>query len=87
VLGCEGLAVTHGENILIADTPADFANQTAQVLNGGKGRQRLIANGRRLVEATYDWQIIAQSLLQVYDEIIGRRQGGLDYSASKEDSG
>jgi sugar transferase (PEP-CTERM/EpsH1 system associated) len=73
-LGCEGLAVTHGENILIADEPADFAAQTVRLLSDAELRQRLVINGRRLVETTYDWQVIAQQLLQIYDEV-GSRSG------------
>jgi glycosyltransferase involved in cell wall biosynthesis len=72
-LGCEGLAVTHGENILIADAPADFAAQTVRLLNDEELRRRLIANGRQLVETTYDWQVIAQQLLQVYDKTVSKQ--------------
>lgn len=67
-LGCEGLAVTHGENILIADTPVDFAAQIVRLLNDPELRQRLIVNGRRLVETIYDWGVISQRLLQVYED-------------------
>jgi glycosyltransferase involved in cell wall biosynthesis len=74
-LGCEGLAVTHGENILIADTQADFAAQTVRLLNDEELRQRLMVNGRRLVETTYDWQAIAQQLLQVYGETRSKETG------------
>jgi len=69
-IGCEGLAVTHGENILIADTPADFAARTVQLMKDKDLRQRLILNGRRLVEKEYDWKIIAQQLIKVYDEVV-----------------
>ncbi len=68
-LGCEGLVVTHGENILVADTPADFAAQTVRLLNDRELRRCLIVNGRRLVETTYDWQAIAQQLLQIFNEV------------------
>jgi len=68
-LGAEGLAVTHGKNILIADTPADFARQTAQTLNNLTLRQQLIAKGRQLVEQEYDWQRIAQKLLKLYEDV------------------
>jgi sugar transferase (PEP-CTERM/EpsH1 system associated) len=71
-LGCEGLSVTHDENVLIADTPVDFVFQTVRLLNDVELRQRLIANGRRLVEAKYDWQAIGQSLLQAYEEAINK---------------
>ncbi|MBN1874067.1 MAG: glycosyltransferase [Anaerolineae bacterium] len=65
-LGCEGLAVAHEKDILVADTPADFAAQTVRLLNDEALRQRLIVNGRRLVELEYDWRPIAKKLLQVY---------------------
>jgi len=71
-LGSEGLAVTHGENILIADTPADFAAQAVRLLSENALRKRLIANGRRLVETTYDWGMIARQLIQAYEETPGR---------------
>ena len=86
-LGCEGLAVTHGENILIADTPADFANRTIQILNDEGLRQRLVVNGRRLVETTYDWEVIAQQLLQLYDEAaslkINKRTAELSFMVNR----
>ena len=69
-LGCEGLRVTHEENILIADTPEEFARQTIRLLRDDQLRQCLIQNGRRLVESTYDWEAIAQQMLQIYDEAL-----------------
>lgn len=72
-LGCEGLTVTHGENILIADSPTDFADQTIRLLTDHQLRQYLVTNARQLVETTYDWQAIAQKMLQIYDEVVNRR--------------
>jgi glycosyltransferase involved in cell wall biosynthesis len=69
-VGCEGLAVAHEENILIADDPADFAAQTVRLLIDTDLRARLTQNGRRLVETTYDWEVISQRLLRTYDEAI-----------------
>ncbi len=69
-LGCEGLAVTHRENILVADTQGDFAAQTIRLLNDERLRRRLVVNGRRLVETSYDWEIIGQQLLKVYSEAV-----------------
>jgi glycosyltransferase involved in cell wall biosynthesis len=73
-LGCEGLKVTQEENILIADTPADFVTQTVRLLRDEALRQRLITNGRNLVEGTYDWQAITQQLLHLYSETINKQQ-------------
>jgi sugar transferase (PEP-CTERM/EpsH1 system associated) len=67
-LGCEGLDVTHGENILIADTSADFADQVVRVFKDKELRQHLVKNGRHLVETTYDWKAIGEKLLKVYEK-------------------
>ncbi|MDI6827398.1 MAG: glycosyltransferase family 4 protein, partial [Armatimonadota bacterium] len=69
-IGCEGLDVTHGENILIADTPKAFAESVLSILNDQSLRNKLINNGRKLVENKYDWDIIATRLLKIYDELL-----------------
>jgi len=74
-LGCEGLEVTHGENILIADSPAEFAAQTVRLLEDEALRRKLVTHGRQLVETTYDWQAIAQRLLRIYNELLGKESG------------
>jgi glycosyltransferase involved in cell wall biosynthesis len=73
-LGCEGLSVTCGENILIADTPSDFAAQVVRLLDDEEQWRYLVTSGRRLVETRYDWQIIAQELVQVYEQAAGKRK-------------
>lgn len=76
-LGCEGLKVTQDENILVADTPADFVAQTVRLLRDESLRQRLITNGRNLVEGTYDWQAITRQLLHLYSGVINDKIVGL----------
>ena len=52
--GAEGLDVATGDDILLADDPADFADQ---VTSAPRPAQRTAgANARRLVEDRYDWQ-------------------------------
>lgn len=65
-LGCQGMAVTAGENILIADEPEDFAAKVLRVIQDRELADRLAANGRRLIEKQYDWQIVYQKLDKVY---------------------
>ncbi len=57
-IGCEGLDVTHGENILIADTPQDFADSVIRLLNDAALRGRISQAGRDLVKEKYDWEKI-----------------------------
>lgn len=73
----EGLAVTHGEDIVLADDPSDFATQTVRLLGDESERRRLAANARRLVEAHYDWaQIGAEFVSLVEETVSGRRCTG-----------
>lgn len=65
-IGCEGLEVKNGKNILVADSPEDFANGVARLLADPALRSRLGTHGRELVERTYGWQAIAQHLEQAY---------------------
>ena len=69
-LGAEGIAVTHGENILIADTPAAFADAVLAVLNDPALAARLGAHGRALVEERYTWEVVGRRLLTVYDRLL-----------------
>jgi len=61
-LGAEGLEVTPGVDILIADEPTEFADATLRLLEDPALRAQLAANGRRLVRRRYDWDQIGEQL-------------------------
>lgn len=65
-LGCEGIAVRHGEHVLIADTPTDFAKAVLDVLGDPALAAALARNGRRLIETTYDYRAACRPLNQAY---------------------
>lgn len=73
-VGCEGLAVKHGESIVIADTPDEFAQAVAQVLRDRSFAEEVGRQGRQLVERQYDWRAVAQTLLKVYNEARNQRK-------------
>jgi glycosyltransferase involved in cell wall biosynthesis len=58
--GAEGLDLIAGRDLLIADGPADFAAAVLRLLHEPALRETLSRNGRRAVEAAYDWPIIGQ---------------------------
>jgi glycosyltransferase involved in cell wall biosynthesis len=58
-LGAEGLPVRHGENIILADDPADFARRVVDLLRDPPHRQRLGQAARQLVEESYGWPAVA----------------------------
>ncbi len=63
--GVEGLALQPGRDVLVADTPADFAAQTLRLLRFPALRADMAAHGRRTV-ASYDW---SQSIARLEDLI------------------
>ncbi len=70
-LGAEGLAVTDGKDILIADTPEATADTVASLQANSAAWQSLVANARNLVQAQYDWPVIGEVLLRLYAEQVG----------------
>src|SRR5262249_5381475 len=64
-IGAEGLPVKHGENILLADTPAEFANRTLELLTQPLLAQRIGRAARGLVETRHSWATVTDVLEQV----------------------
>jgi glycosyltransferase involved in cell wall biosynthesis len=69
-LGCEGIEVTGGKNILLADSPQEFSDRLLELLENGGMREKLGKNSRELVEQYYDWKKIVKDLNKVYEEVI-----------------
>lgn len=67
-IGAEGLEVRHGEHLLIADTPEEFARACRDALQDEELSQRLARNGRQLVLERYDARIALRSLDAVYEQ-------------------
>lgn len=72
-MGCEGLDVESGKNILIADSPADFAKAVVRLIEQPRLRQDLGLQARALVEEKYDWQEIAKAQDAAYRRLLDRR--------------
>jgi len=66
-IGAEGIEYRNGENILIADDPAEFAQAVVQVLSDPLLAQRLRVNGRCWVDDKYDWRSIYPAWDSIYN--------------------
>jgi glycosyltransferase involved in cell wall biosynthesis len=66
-LGAEGFPVIHGQELLLADSPDDFARAVSALLDDPQQRARLGAAGLRFVEATYGWDALVPKLEALYD--------------------
>jgi glycosyltransferase involved in cell wall biosynthesis len=60
-VGAEGLAVTHGENILLADNAPDFAAACRAVLNDPGLAKKLVHGGDVLCAERYSHEALARS--------------------------
>lgn len=60
-IGCEGLDVENGKNIIIRDTPGEFADAVLELFTDEAKCKMLGVNGRRLMEEKYDWEKIFRS--------------------------
>jgi sugar transferase (PEP-CTERM/EpsH1 system associated) len=59
-VGAEGLPVTPGQNIVIADEPARFAQAVIHMIRDSDARRKIEADARRIVVERYDWAAVAQ---------------------------
>jgi polysaccharide biosynthesis protein PslH len=61
--GAEGLNLTEGQDLLLADTPDEFAQAVVRLLGDQAYRERLSDSGKSAVKGQYDWRFIAENLL------------------------
>jgi sugar transferase (PEP-CTERM/EpsH1 system associated) len=73
-IGCEGIGVSHGRDILIADEPEAFAAGVVSLLRDEAARAALTARARQTVERDYDWPILAAKQLEVYSSLVRREE-------------
>ena len=65
-LGCEGIAVEDGRHLLVADTPADFAQAVLRLLEDADLARALGQQGRERMVAQYDYRVAYRPLDVVY---------------------
>jgi glycosyltransferase involved in cell wall biosynthesis len=74
--GAEGLDVSHGEHILIAQNAAEFTKLVLRCMSNRELVEQLCARARRLVEKCYDWESIAPLLENAWEETVRRFSQG-----------
>lgn len=78
-IGAQGLNVTDGENILIADDAGSFAAACLDVLRQSRLSDKLISGGRQLQQERYSHE----ALLQSYDKVMEKRPASV-HEAGRE---
>jgi len=69
-VGAEGLEITPGSEILIADDAQQFVNHIQLLLRSPETAELIGKMGRLLVKQKYDWQICLGRLDRLYDAVL-----------------
>jgi len=69
-LGCEGLDVSDGEQLALADTPGQFARACVALLRAPALRRRLVQRGRELVWRKHRWEVIGAEVVGMAREVL-----------------
>lgn len=75
---CDGIEVRPGEDIIIADTPADLAEAVLSVLNDPVLRKKLSENGRKKALSLYSWQSQAEKFMDIYRRVLSKEPCSAD---------
>lgn len=67
-IGAEGLPVSSGQNVVIADEPARFAQAVVHLIRDTADRRRIEREARALVVEHYDWSAVSQD----FDDALAR---------------
>jgi glycosyltransferase involved in cell wall biosynthesis len=73
-IGCEGLNVQDFQQLLIADHPQDFAEKVMRLLSDQSLYQQVVTQARELVVTQYDWAVISEQLVDVYEDVLIQKQ-------------
>jgi glycosyltransferase involved in cell wall biosynthesis len=65
-VGAEGISVTDGRDILLADEPAAMASAIAALAKSPDRARSIAEAGRALVLDRYDWKRVTAGLVEYY---------------------
>ena len=72
-IGAEGLPVTPGQHIVIADEPQQFAEAVVRLVRDDEMRRRLEVEARKLVVERYDWSAVARDFEDALERVCRAR--------------
>jgi sugar transferase (PEP-CTERM/EpsH1 system associated) len=75
-IGAEGLPVRHDVDVLLADSPEDFAKSVVNLLGDAATRRRLGEAARELVETKYSWASVAREFAASLERVVEKSRGG-----------
>ncbi len=74
-VGAEGLEVSAGEHILIADEPREFADRCVELLQDPRKRASIASRAYQLVKEKYDTGVFRQKMDEVFQTLTVNERG------------
>src|SRR6185369_9141795 len=75
-VGAEGLPVTSGDHVMLADDPRTFADAVVRLMRDVDRRREIEAAARALVVERYDWSAVAGELETALERFALRQAQG-----------
>lgn len=73
-LACDGIPeLKNGENIMVADTPPEFAKKAVELIKNRDLRRKFGNNSREIMVENYGWDKIARKFEELYKEAVDNR--------------
>ena len=69
VVGIEGIEAKNNQEVLLGENKEDLASQVMRLFDDTDLYQKIAQNARKLIESTYDWEIIVGKLEKVYQAV------------------
>ena len=69
-----GLKIRNGEDLLVAETPEEFAAATLMIIRNATLRESLGWHARSFVEAEHNWQPLLQGLIELAESVAQRQE-------------
>lgn len=69
-MSCDGIEISDGKDIVVADSAQDFAASVVKLIKDGDFRTRIGTNARRKVIERYSWEAQAACFEQIYNRLV-----------------
>ena len=73
--GAEGLDAKHGDSVLIADEPKEFASAVIRLFKEPGLREHLADNALQVVREQYDWAGVMPQFMRLIDDTVRAKRG------------
>ncbi len=72
-VGCEGIDVSHGEELLVAESPKEMADAIVRLMGDPEYAHRLGERAHHKATKMYDWKSIGDRLLVIYRALLEQK--------------